>query len=83
MIPRTPALVLALSACATAQLPSDLVLQPPSELRDAIELYATDRSALNRRHSISVSETRHERFDEFYRGWANRLAAIDFDALGQ
>jgi hypothetical protein len=66
-----------------AALPSELALQPPSELRDAIELYSTDRRALMRRHSISMSEARHARLAEFYRAWAERLAVVDFDALGR
>ena len=62
----------------------DLLLDSPSsEMRDVLERYATDRSALNRFHGSSASAARREQMRRFHSDWLDRLREIEFDALGQ
>ena len=60
--------------------PSDAVA---SELRDSVELYASDRSALLRRWTVDYSPARRERMRTFYTDWQQRLRRLSFDGLGQ
>lgn len=72
----------------SVQLPPDvlgltsLVGLPASELRDVVERYAADRSALSRRWNVSYSAARRERFRAFNQEWRERLSEIAFDELG-
>jgi uncharacterized protein (DUF885 family) len=54
-----------------------------SALRDAVDRYATDRSALMRRYDAPFSPLRQLRFREFYVGWLERLRDVPFDQLDQ
>lgn len=56
---------------------------PPNELRDTVELYQADRSALLRRYDLEYSPVRRDRLRRFYRDWQARLARMPFDALSQ
>lgn len=62
---------------------ADLVAfgQGQSDLRVAIVRYAEDRRALDRRYDIPYSPVLRDRLERFYRGWLDRLAELDFDAL--
>jgi hypothetical protein len=55
---------------------------PASELRGLVELYATDRSALQRRYPVERSPQRVARLKRFHQDWSARLTAVDFEALG-
>jgi hypothetical protein len=55
---------------------------PASELRDAVERYVEDRSALFRRYAVPFAPERRERLEEFYRGWQQRLQEMSYDELG-
>ena len=57
--------------------------QTPSELRDSVELYSSDRSALLRRWAVDYSPARRERLRTFYADWQQRLRRLPFDRLGQ
>lgn len=54
-----------------------------SELRDIVARFVADRNALQRRWNVEWSPARRQRFREFYRGWAARLAELDFDKLSR
>ena len=64
-------------ASAQQQSPS-----PPSELRDTIELFSTDRAALLRRYGIPYSVARRARLRQFYTDWVQRLGRVSADGLG-
>ncbi len=70
---------------ATGSVPDlkTLVSRPASELRDVLERYSVDRSALRRRHDVEHSPARRERFRAFYTEWRAALAQIEFESLGQ
>ncbi len=53
-----------------------------SELRDLVERYAADRSALLRRWDVPYSPARRERLRAFYDEWRAELARVDFQSLG-
>ena len=55
----------------------------PSELRDVVARYASDRDALGRRYDDAYSPERRAVLREFYGAWLARLATIDFDPLSQ
>ena len=55
----------------------------PSEMRDFLERFATDRSGLNRFYDISTSPIRLNRMKEFYTGWLEKLKEVDFYPLGR
>jgi hypothetical protein len=59
-----------------------LVQGPPSELRDTVELYATDLAALGRRYDVDYSPARRERLRRFHTEWRERLRKVAFDRLG-
>jgi hypothetical protein len=52
-----------------------------SELRDTVELYATDRGALQRRYDVAYSPERRDRLRRFHTEWRERLRRIAFDRL--
>ena len=53
-----------------------------SELRDMLERYRSDRSALLRRYDAAWSAERRERLHELYGEWRARLRDMDYDRLG-
>ncbi|HET7039366.1 MAG TPA: DUF885 family protein, partial [Gemmatimonadales bacterium] len=55
----------------------------PSELRDTVDLYSTDRAALLRRYDVEFSPARRERLQRYTTEWRDRLRKVPFDALGQ
>ncbi len=60
-----------------------LIARPSSELADAVNRYAADRSALFRRYDVQYSTSRAARAREFYSEWQARLRKVDFRKLGQ
>lgn len=79
-------LALLLTVASIASRPSRAQTGPPttvSELRDTVELYAADRSALLRRYDVEYSPVRRERLREFTADWLGRLERIDFEGLSQ
>jgi len=82
---------LALLLCLPAGLPAQTstyvpVLAPPtsaapSELRDVVSRYASDRDALGRRYDDDYSPERRRVMRDFYSTWLTRLGTIDFDQL--
>ena len=54
----------------------------PSELRDLVDRYATDRAALLRRYPVERSPQRIARLARFYDEWSDQLARVDFEPLG-
>jgi uncharacterized protein (DUF885 family) len=55
----------------------------PSPLREVVERYQADRSALLRRYSVEYSPERRTRLGQFTRGWLEQLHALDFESLPQ
>src|ERR1700752_2840989 len=55
----------------------------PSELRDVVARYSTDRDALLRRYDDEYSPERRRVMRDFYGAWLARMATIDFDKLGE
>ena len=54
-----------------------------SELRDIVNRFNADESALGRRWTVDYAPMRRARFREFYHGWQSRLRELDFDKLSQ
>ncbi len=79
MVPR-PAIP-AVSAIVPALDP--LIARPVSELSEAVNRYAADRSALYRRYDVQYSGAQSTRVREFYTEWQGRLRQVDFRKLGQ
>ena len=52
-----------------------------SALRVAVNRFIEDRAAVARRYPVEYSPVRRDRYRAFYRGWQQRLSALDFDAL--
>src|SRR5262249_15464441 len=52
-----------------------------SELRDLVERFTQDRSAIQRFYTIQGSTTRRERLRTFYDAWLAKLPTVRFDAL--
>ncbi len=73
-IPATAAIVPALDP---------LIARPVSELSEAVNRYAADRSALLRRYDVQYSDPRNARARGFYSEWQSRLSQVDFRKLGQ
>jgi len=55
----------------------------PSEMRDFLERFTTDRSGLNRFYDISTSPVRLSRMKEFYTGWLDEVKDVDFYSMGR
>ena len=60
-----------------------LIARPVSELSEAVNRYAADRSALLRRYDVQYSDARTARARAFYTEWQSRLRQVDFRKLGQ
>jgi len=75
--------IVLVAALATA-LPVTVASQEAtvSELRDTVDRYATDRAALFRRYDVPFSPARRDRMEAYYHGWQERLAVMEFEALG-
>ena len=75
---------LSLAAQSVADLESwptrGLVDDTPSDLRQVVERYVQDRDVLGRRYALA-SPARRDRLQRFGREWAERLDAMDYDAL--
>jgi len=87
LTPRGAALVLAMGAIVGLGIPKLAAAQqrglgPASELRDTIDLFATDRAALLRRYGVRYSPAQRTRLRAFYTGWLQRLERVRFAALG-
>jgi hypothetical protein len=54
-----------------------------SEMRPAIEWFASDRASLNRAYGDPLSPARQDRFKEFFTGWEARLNTLNFDSMSQ
>ena len=70
---------LSVSRSAAAQQPRP---SAPSELRDTIERFSTDRAALLRRYGVPFSPARRTRLRVFYTDWAQRQGRVNLDGLG-
>src|SRR4051794_30116032 len=53
------------------------------DLASIIRLYQTDRNSVSRFYDLPWSEARIDRMEKLFKEWQERLAAVDFDALGQ
>jgi hypothetical protein len=95
-MPRLALAAVALVACAaTADAQSSraaldsvpdlaaLAGTPSSELTDVVNRFSSDLGSLRRRYDADGSPRQRTRLRDFYRGWRTRLAALDFNALGQ
>jgi uncharacterized protein (DUF885 family) len=73
------------TAPASAIVPAldPLIARPTSEMADAVNRYAADRSALFRRYDVQYSTSRAARAREFYTEWLTRLHQVEFRKLGQ
>lgn len=63
--------------------PAAAIVSGPSEMRDVIERFSSDRAALNRSCPVRLSPNRYERFKKFYRDWLASVNAMNFDALSR
>jgi len=54
-----------------------------SDMQAALVRYQEDRGALLRRWDVQYSPRRQARMAEFYQGWLDALATMDFDDLNQ
>ena len=70
------------SAAAVPNLVA-LVAQPKSELVDVIDRFNSDLNSITQRYDANNSPDQRQRMRDFYTGWSNRLAQIDFDRLSQ
>lgn len=52
-----------------------------SDFRLAVTRFLEDQAAIGRRYEVRYSPVRQERFREFYHGWQQQMAEVDFDAL--
>ena len=55
-----------------------LTSAPPA---DVVRRFSSDRESVRAFYSLEAGSRRSARLTEFYRGWAERLEAMDFDAL--
>jgi len=53
-----------------------------SELRELIERFTTDQREMERFHDVPGSAAHAQRMKEFFQTWQTRLAAVDFEKLG-
>jgi len=60
-----------------------LVGKTSSELALAVDRYASDQTALNRRYDANESPAQRQRMRDFYGAWRQRLREVDFDKLTQ
>src|ERR1700761_5986383 len=66
-----------------SQSSSDDVDKTDSPLRILIERFARDNEDLSRYYNIRIADDRRARMQQFYRDWEDRLAALNFDSLGE
>jgi hypothetical protein len=59
-----------------------IALAAQGELRDTVELYATDRASLLRRYDVNYAPARRERLRRFHTEWRDRLRRVAFERLG-
>jgi uncharacterized protein (DUF885 family) len=62
---------------------SDEFKLPPSEMRGMIERYTVDRASLSRSFPVDQSQTRRNRFKQFYMQWLDLHAKLNFEAMDQ
>ena len=60
---------------------SEIEPPAPSELREELERYQTDRAALLRLWSVAGTPGRRQKLGAFYAGWQARLAEVAYDKL--
>ena len=70
-------------ACVAQSAPVSTDDPSLSLMRNLIETYSTDLSALRRYHNIDVSTARAERLRRFYEEQLRKVGAVDFNALDQ
>lgn len=58
-----------------------MISQPPNELRDLVEHFASDRDALLRFYNVQGSSLQLARMREFYHAWLCKLDAIPYGQL--
>jgi hypothetical protein len=84
-------LLLLLAAPLAAQVPGDSIVpdlrsimaMPRSELASIVERWQVDRTALNRRYSVSHSPVRRERFRQFHQAWLAQVEQLPFATLSR
>ena len=54
-----------------------------SEMREAIQRYASDQRSLSRSIAVPKSEAGRKRLEAFQRDWISSLDRLDFDAMGR
>ncbi len=54
---------------------------PPSEMRDILVRYQTDRGSLERKYPLEMSAVRRARMEQFTTDWQTALESLDFEAL--
>ena len=72
-------------AASLASVPraTALVGKTSSELALAVDRYASDQTALNRRYDAGESPAQRQRMRDFYAAWRQRMREVDFDKLTQ
>ena len=60
-----------------------LVATPKSELVDVIDRFNSDLNSISQRYDANNSPDQRKRMRDFYTGWGEKLAQIDFDKLSQ
>ena len=75
-------IVASLLLAALASRVTDAPEVAPSELRDLVDRYETDRAALLRRYPVERSPQRRTRLEAFYGDWKRQVGAVDFGGLG-
>ncbi len=61
----------------------DEFVSSSSEMRPMLERFGTDRQGLQRFYNVPMSAVQINRMGRFYSEWQTKLAAVDFDAMGQ
>lgn len=77
--------VLLLAGVASCAFPGpsapDVTAVAPASLAVVIRDYAAEERLVDRSCDLPWSEVRFDRLEAFYRGWQDRLATVDFEAL--
>ena len=60
-----------------------LVATPKSELVDVVDRFNSDLNSISQRYDANNSPDQRKRMRDFYTGWGDKLAQIDFDKLSQ
>ena len=61
----------------------DGLSESPREMRPHLERFSADLDTLQFKYRVPMSSQRHDRLVEFYEGWLDRIAKIDFSALNR